>query len=41
MIHTGFYDIALRKAAERRQLQMNEENRMQRRMKELKIKIDD
>lgn len=39
MIHTGFYDVALRKAAERRHAQLQEDERRRKRMEELNIKV--
>ena len=41
MIKTGFYDVALRKAAERQHLKIEEQNRIKQRIQELNIKIDD
>lgn len=40
MINTGFYDIALRKEAERRAERLNDEERRKKRMQELNIKFD-
>lgn len=41
MIHTGFYDVALRKAAERRQARLEEDERRRKRMEELNVRIRD
>lgn len=40
MIKTGFYDIALRKEAERREERLSEVERRKKRMEELNIKFD-
>ena len=39
MIKTGFYDIALRKEAERRQIRLDDHLRRQKRMEELQVKF--
>ena len=40
MLNTGFYDVALRKEAERREERIQRENKKNKRLRELNIKID-
>lgn len=40
MLNTGFYDVAIRKASERRSFAVQEQERRQKRMKELNISFD-
>lgn len=41
MIKTGFYDIVTRKEGERMEERMRDEERKQKRLKELNIKLDE